>query len=167
MSTIITRTSKASPLTFAEVDANFNNLNSDKTENDSAAITGGTINGVTIGATTPSTGSFTTILASGNITDSFITLANGTLALAFASKGVVKVSPTATGSFTTTVPPAGTRCTLIVLTTGVTSFTMTFSTGFKIVGTLATGTVAARHFIFEFISDGTSLIESSRTVAIV
>lgn len=67
MSTIITRTSKASPLTFAEVDANFTNLNTDKTENSSAAITGGTINNVTIGASTANTGRFTTLTAN-NIT---------------------------------------------------------------------------------------------------
>lgn len=100
------------------------------------------------------------------VTDGYALLANGTLALGFATKGVVRVTPTATGSFTTTVPPAGTRCTLIVLTTGTTSFTMTFGTGFKSTGTLATGTVAARYFIFQFISDGTSVIEASRTVAI-
>jgi len=67
MSTIITRTSKASPLTFAEVDANFTNLNSDKTENSSAAITGGTINGTVIGANTAANGNFTTLTAN-NIT---------------------------------------------------------------------------------------------------
>ena len=162
-------------------------------------ITNGALNG-TVGATTPSTGSFTTLAASSTVsgtgftnyfasppaiggtaaasvtgapivsttvtTDGFTTLANGTLALALASRGVVQVTPTATGTFTTTVPPAGTRSTLIVLTTGVTSFTMTFGTGFKTTGTLATGTVAARYFIFQFISDGTSVIEASRTVAI-
>jgi hypothetical protein len=100
------------------------------------------------------------------VTSGFTTLAAGTLALAFASKGVVQVTPNATGSFTTTVPPAGTRCTLIVLTSGATSFTMTFGTGFKTTGTLATGTVTARYFNFQFISDGTNLIECSRTVAI-
>jgi len=63
MSTIITRTSKASPLTFAEVDANFTNLNTDKTENSSASITGGTINGTVIGATTAANGNFTDLIA--------------------------------------------------------------------------------------------------------
>ena len=154
--------------------------------------TGPTITNAAIGATTLSASStvsgtgFSTYLASppaigGTVaasitgaplvsttvsTDGFTTLAAGTLALAFASKGVVQVTPNATASFTTTVPPAGTRCTLIILTSGVTSFTMTFGTGFKTTGTLATGTVSARYFIFQFISDGTSVIEASRTVAI-
>jgi hypothetical protein len=100
------------------------------------------------------------------VTDGFVTLAAGTLALAFASKGVVQVTPNATATFTTTIPPAGTRCTLIVLTSGTTSYTMTFGTGFKTTGTLATGTVTAQRFVFQFISDGTSVIEASRTVAI-
>lgn len=130
------------------------------------AITGGTINNATIGATTPATVKASSLTSTSVITDSFIIKANGTLALAFASNGVVQVTPTAGGAFTSTVPPAGTRTTLIVLTAGAVSYTMTFGTGFKSIGTLATGTVAARRFIFQFISDGTSLIEASRTVAI-
>jgi hypothetical protein len=61
MSTIVTRAGKGSPLTHAEVDANFTNLDTDKVEKTAAAITGGTINGTTIGATTPSTVNATTI----------------------------------------------------------------------------------------------------------
>ena len=86
MSTIITRTSKAQPLTFAEVDANFTNLNSDKTENSSAAITGGTINGTVIGATTAANGNFTNL--TGTIINSTI---NGT---------VIGATTAANGSFT-------------------------------------------------------------------
>jgi hypothetical protein len=95
----------------------------------------------------------------------FTTLANGTLALALAANRNVRVTPTATGSFTTTVPASGVRCNLIVLTSGATSYTMTFGTGFKTTGTLATGVATARYFVFDFISDGTSLIEVSRTIA--
>jgi hypothetical protein len=61
MSTIVTRSGKGSPLTHNEVDANFTNLNTDKVENTAAAITGGTINNTSIGATTPAAGTFTTI----------------------------------------------------------------------------------------------------------
>lgn len=128
-------------------------------------ITAGVYSG-TVGASNPSTGAFTTVTASGTITDGFVTRTAGTLALAFGTNGTVQVTPNATGTFTSTVPPAGTRTTLIVLTSGVTSYTMTFGTGFKTTGTLLTGTVSARYFIFQFISDGTSLIEASRTVAI-
>jgi hypothetical protein len=100
------------------------------------------------------------------ISNSNAVRANGTLALAFGTNQFVQVTPTATGSFTTTVPVVGTLCTLIVLTSGTTSYTMTFGTGFRSTGTLATGTVTARRFVFQFVSDGTSLIEASRTVAI-
>jgi hypothetical protein len=104
MSTIITRIGKGTPLTNAEVDANFTNLNTDKIEAaDTRTLTNKTIsganntlsnignasltnssitfgstaqalgstvsalNGVSIGATTPSTGSFTSLTNSGNL----------------------------------------------------------------------------------------------------
>lgn len=68
MSTIVLRSVKGTPLTNTEVDNNFNNLNTDKVEKTAAAITGGTINGTSVGATTASTGAFTTIAASGTTT---------------------------------------------------------------------------------------------------
>jgi hypothetical protein len=130
------------------------------------AITGGTINGATIGATTAASVKGTSLTSTSVITDSLVTKTAGTLALAFATNGIVQVTPNATGTFTTTVPPAGTRTTLIVLTAGTTTYTMTFGTGFKTTGTLATGAVAARYYIFQFVSDGTSLLEMSRTTAL-
>ena len=54
-----------------EIDTEFNNIATaiaTKTDNASVAITGGTIDGTTIGATTASTGAFTTVAASGNVT---------------------------------------------------------------------------------------------------
>ena len=117
-----------------------------------------TIDDTTIAATLP-------ITTTGYLTGGFNAHTAGTLALAFGSKDHCSVTPNATGSFTTTVPPAGTKCSLIVNTSGVTSFTMTFGTGFKSTGTLATGTVTAKTFTISFISDGTSVIETGRTVA--
>jgi hypothetical protein len=96
-----------------------------------------------------------------------VTLANGATAMGFGTNGSVKVTPTANATYTTTVPVAGTRCTLLVLTSGTTSRTITFGTGFKAVGTLATGTVTARVFAVSFISDGTNLYETGRTAAMV
>lgn len=97
--------------------------------------------------------------------ESYAARANGTTALALATANVVKVTPTATATFTTTVPAAGTRCSVIILTSGTTSYTMTFGTGFKSTGTLATGTTTARLFVVDFISDGTNLLETGRTAA--
>jgi len=72
MSTIVTRAGKGAPLSNTEMDANFINLNTDKVEKTAAAITGGSINGTTIGATTASTGKFTTLDSSST------TILNGT-----------------------------------------------------------------------------------------
>jgi hypothetical protein len=55
--------------------------------------------------------------------------------------------------------------TLIILTSGATSRTLTFGTGFKTTGTLATGTSTAKYFVMEFICDGTNCYEKSRTTA--
>ena len=68
MSTIVLRSVKGTPLTNTEVDTNFTNLNTDKVEKTAAAITGGSINGTTVGASTASTGAFTTLAASGSVT---------------------------------------------------------------------------------------------------
>ena len=57
MAVIVTRSGKGAPLTNSELDSNFTNLNDGITS--SVGITGGTIDGATIGATTPSTGVFT------------------------------------------------------------------------------------------------------------
>jgi hypothetical protein len=97
--------------------------------------------------------------------DPFTVLANGTTAMALATNINVQVTPNATGTFTTTVPSAGLRCQLLILTSGASSYTITFGTGFRTTGTLATGTTTARYFMLSFISDGTVLVETSRTAA--
>jgi hypothetical protein len=66
MTTINLRGTQLTPLTIAEVDANFTNLNDDKLENNGGALVNGSINSTTIGATTASTGKFTTLSATGN-----------------------------------------------------------------------------------------------------
>lgn len=88
-----------------------------------------------------------------------------TTPLALATNYKVQFTPNATVALTTTVPAAGVECTLIVLTSGVTAYTLTFSTGFVSQGTLSTGTVTGKYFIFKFISNGTNLLEISRTLA--
>jgi hypothetical protein len=105
------------------------------------------------------------ISASSYVKGGFTAHAAGTLAMALGTNKVVSVTPNATGTLTTTVSPAGSTATIIVNTSGVTSYTMTFGTGFKSQGTLATGTVTAKTFAISFVSDGTSMIETGRTVA--
>jgi hypothetical protein len=65
----------------------------------------------------------------------------------------------------TTVGASGQPLILKVLTSGTSSFTLTFNTNFKSTGTLATGTVDAKTFVITFISDGTNYVEVSRTAA--
>lgn len=108
-----------------------------------------------------------THLASPPADPTYAVLASGATAMGLATNNTVKVTPTANATYTTTVPPAGTRCAIMILTSGTTSRTITFGSGFKPVGTLATGTVSARVFIINFISDGTNLYEAGRTAAIV
>jgi hypothetical protein len=60
---------------------------------------------------------------------------------------------------------AGHYVTLVVTTSGTSSFTITFGTNFKSTGTLATGVTSAKKFTIRFISDGTNWLELSRTVA--
>lgn len=96
----------------------------------------------------------------------FKTLATSATAMDLLNNEVAQLTPTSTRTLTTTVPPAGVRRTIIILTSGTTSYTLTFGTGFKTTGTLATGATSARRFVIEFVSDGTQLIETSRTVAI-
>lgn len=127
-------------------------------------------------ATTPAGGTIPTermridnagqIKATGNIAGGYVAHAAGTTAMAFGSYNVVRVTPNATATYTTTVPAAGSIVVLSILTSGTTSYTITFGTGFKATGTLATGTVSARYFNLTFVSDGTNLIETARTVAI-
>jgi hypothetical protein len=95
----------------------------------------------------------------------FTVLANGTTAMALAANVNVRVTPTGTATFTSTVPAAGIRSTIMILTSGASSYTITFGTGFRTTGTLATGTTTARYFMLSFISDGTVLVETSRTAA--
>lgn len=97
----------------------------------------------------------------------YAVLANGATAMALDVNDAVKVTPTANATYTTPVPAAGKTRTIIILTSGTTSRTITFGAGFKPTATLATGTTSGRVFVIRFISDGTNLYEISRTVAMV
>ena len=60
---------------------------------------------------------------------------------------------------------AGQRVSIIITTSGASSYTLTFGTNFKSTGTLATGTSTGKVFVVSFVSDGTNLNEVSRTTA--
>jgi hypothetical protein len=54
---------------------------------------------------------------------------------------------------------------LVVTTSGTTSYTLTFGTGFLTTGTLATGTVSGKVFVVSFIVQNNLLTETGRTTA--
>jgi hypothetical protein len=60
---------------------------------------------------------------------------------------------------------SGQELVIVITTSGGTSRTLTFSTNFKVTGTLATGTSNGKVFTIHFISDGTNYNELSRTTA--
>lgn len=102
-----------------------------------------------------------------NGVSSFTVLASSATAMSLGLNNMVQLTPNSTRTLTTTVPPAGTERIIKILTSGSTSYTLTFGSGFKSTGTLATGATSSRIFIIRFVSDGTNLIETSRTGAIV
>lgn len=61
--------------------------------------------------------------------------------------------------------PANARITLIITTSGTTSYNVTPSSNCKGQGALATGTVDGKTFAITFVGDGTNLVEVSRTAA--
>jgi hypothetical protein len=95
----------------------------------------------------------------------FTTLANGTTAMALGTNQNVEVTPTATATFTTTTLTEGNLAVIKIITSGTTSYTITFGSGFRTQGTLATGTVTARHFVITFMAIDGSMTEISRTTA--
>jgi hypothetical protein len=116
MAAITTRAGKGSPLTNAELDANFTNINDGITT--AAAITGGTINGTTIGATVPTTGVFSEIdvdnlelngnaIISTNTNGNIDLTPNGTGAVNITKLNVTGIATLATGAVLGT-PASGT-----------------------------------------------------------
>jgi hypothetical protein len=79
---------------------------------------------------------------------------------------VFTLTPTGALTINATNDLAGSIIFLRILTSGASSYTITFGTNFVANGTLATGTVTAKTFLLEFVSDGSNFIEISRTTAL-
>ena len=137
MTTSLTlRTVKGSELTWGELDANFTAL---RTTADAALpAAGGSINSTPIGATTPSTGAFTTLSASGNA--SFGTTG---------AVGVVKLARYTDGAYVSELRLNGTGAApALELYNGVASATNIYSAGavagsFSSTGLAVTGALSA------------------------
>lgn len=87
--------------------------------------------------------------------------------IAFSPSTVVTThTPTQSETINFSAPvAAGTEIFLEIVTSGITSYTLTFGTNTKSQGTLATGTVSAKTFVVSFVSDGTNWVETARTTA--
>jgi|GEM_PF-7013707 len=97
----------------------------------------------------------------GNLTSS------STITVEFNNYSVYTVTPTETTTFVTDgdsdIP--GTWGALVISSSGSASRYMTFGTGFKSTGTMATGTWDNKTFTIQFVSDGVNWNEVSRTGA--
>lgn len=91
--------------------------------------------------------------------------AGTTVSVDFSLASVFTLTPAQAETVNATNCTAGQVATVIVTTSGTTSFVLTFSTNFKTTGTLTTGTVTAKVFALTFRCNGTTATELSRTVA--
>ena len=99
-----------------------------------------------------------------HITVAAFSATTGAVALDATTGDIFTVTPTGALTVTASTTPAK-RITIKVVTSGTTSYGVTFSTNFKSQGVLNTGTVSGATFIIDFIGDGTAFYEVSRTAA--
>ena len=111
---------------------------------------------------------FNNVLTSGGITQGTtqaLTPTTGTVTLTPTSS-LVTLTPTGSMTINFAAPlGAGSYLALEVVTSGTSSYVLTFGTNTKTTGTLTTGTVSAKTFMVSFISDGTNWVEEARTTA--
>jgi hypothetical protein len=78
---------------------------------------------------------------------------------------IATITISADTTLTTDAGDVGAAITLVITTSGTSSRTVTFGSGFKSTGTLSTGTVNGKKFVVSFIFDGATWTERSRTTA--
>ena len=89
----------------------------------------------------------------------------GTLTLDPTRGDVFPLTPTGNVTLDAASAPIGARITLVVTTSGTSSFNVTPGASFKSTGALATGAVSGKIYTVEFVGDGVNLNETSRTTA--
>lgn len=114
--------------------------------------------GTTITQSTPLYETYSTVSFSGSIALTFTTSDGNTRRIACTGS----TSSTLTAS---SVPRAGYVLRLSFTTDGTAGNIITFSTGFKSTGTYTLSS-ASKYYVIAFVSDGTNLIEVSRTAAV-
>jgi hypothetical protein len=88
-----------------------------------------------------------------------------TVALDAALGSVFTLTPAQDCTINSSNGVAGQNLDIRILTSGTSSYTLTFGTAFKTTGTLATGTTTAKQFLISFRHDGTNFVERCRTTA--
>lgn len=79
---------------------------------------------------------------------------------------IITITPTNACTFNGSGGVTGQRATFVITTSGSSSFTLTWGTNYKTVGTLATGTTTAKIFCVSFLcTNGTQWVETGRTAA--
>ena len=91
----------------------------------------------------------------------------GTILLDTSNYNVISITPTTNTIISANGIPAGSILTLIITTSGTTSYTLTFNATYFVtsLGTLLTGTTTAKTYVIKFVGDGTKFYEISRTAA--
>ena len=113
--------------------------------------------GTTITQSTPLYETYSTVTFGASIALTFTTSDGNTRRIACTSSTA--------STITATAPRAGYKLILSFTTDGTAGNVITFSTGFKSTGTYTLGS-ANKYYNIAFISDGTNLIEVSRTAAV-
>lgn len=88
-----------------------------------------------------------------------------TVSVDFSTATVFTLTPAQAETINAVNCTAGESGSIIVTTSGTSSFVLTFSTNFKTTGTLTTGTTTAKVFNISFACNGSTATEMSRTVA--
>lgn len=91
----------------------------------------------------------------------------GTILLNPLAGNVFTITPTASVVLTVSNFTKKMIFTIVVLTSGTSSFTLDFQTGFTTTATLSTGTLNGRYFVITFVCDGKGFREVARTVAML
>ena len=88
----------------------------------------------------------------------------GTMTVPMTSS-VITITPSGACTFNASGGVAGDTAVFVITTSGASSFTLTWNTGYKTTGTLATGTTTAKTFTVSFAFNGATWCECSRTAA--
>lgn len=88
-----------------------------------------------------------------------------TISLDFSLGTVFSLSPTQDCTINALNGTPGQHASILITTSGTTSYSVIFGTAFKSTGTLTTGTVFGKVFAVSFVYDGTNWTETSRTIA--